>query len=101
MTILRTATQICDLGLAPHEQRAPLEAVAARYAISLPPALAGLIDRNDPHDPIARQVVPTAAELDHQPQDLFDPIGDAAHSPIEGVVHRYPDRVLLKLTPIC
>ena len=75
--------------------------MAARYAVALPPALADLIDRNDPHDPIARQFVPDAAELDMQPQELSDPIGDDAHSPVEGIVHRYPDRVLLKLTPIC
>jgi lysine 2,3-aminomutase len=63
--------------------------------------LAELIDPSDPHDPIARQFVPDAAELDVQPQELADPIGDDAHSPVEGIVHRYPDRVLLKLTPVC
>jgi lysine 2,3-aminomutase len=63
--------------------------------------LADLIDRNDPHDPIARQFVPTADELDHRPEELLDPIGDDAHSPVEGIVHRYPDRVLLKLTHVC
>ena len=75
--------------------------MAARYAVALPQALAELIDPHDPHDPIARQFVPDAAELDVQPQELADPIGDDAHSPVEGVVHRYPDRVLLKLTPVC
>lgn len=98
---LRTAAQICDHGFAPAQDRAVLEAVAARYAVALPPALAGLIDHNDPGDPIARQFVPDAAELDHQPQELSDPIGDDAHSPVDGIVHRYPDRVLLKLTHVC
>jgi lysine 2,3-aminomutase len=60
-----------------------------------------LIDRNDPADPIARQFVPDAAELDHRPEELVDPIGDDAHSPVEGIVHRYPDRVLFKLTHVC
>ena len=69
--------------------------------MALPPALAGLIDRNDANDPIARQFVPDAAELETRPEELADPIGDDAHSPVEGIVHRYPDRVLLKLTPIC
>jgi len=101
MKTLRTPAQLCDHGLAPPEQRAALDAVAARYAVALPPALADLIDRNDPHDPIACQFVPDAAELDVQAQELSDPIGDDAHSPVEGIVHRYPDRVLLKLTPIC
>ena len=101
MTTLRTAAQICDHGFAAPEQRPALEAVAARYAVALPPALADLIDPNDPHDPIARQFVPDAAELNHQPEELSDPIGDDAHSPVDGIVHRYHDRVLLKLTPIC
>src|SRR5450631_4226939 len=101
MKTLRIPEQLCDHGLAPPGQRAALDAVAARYAVALPPALADLIDPNDPHDPIARQFVPEAAELDHRPEELSDPIGDDAHSPVEGIVHRYPDRVLLKLTPIC
>ncbi len=101
MTTFRTPSQLCDHGLAPPERRAALEAVAARYALALPEALAELIDPHDPHDPIARQFVPDAAELDVQSQELADPIGDDAHSPVDGIVHRYPDRVLLKLTPVC
>jgi lysine 2,3-aminomutase len=101
MTTLRTPMQLCDRGLIPPERRAELDAVAARYAVALPPALAALIDRADPHDPIARQFVPDIAELDRRPEELADPIGDDAHSPVEGIVHRYPDRVLLKLTHIC
>ena len=101
MPTLRTATQICDHGFAPREHLPALQAVTARYAVALPPALADLIDPNDPHDPIARQFVPDVAELDHKTDELSDPIGDDAHSPVEGIVHRYPDRVLLKLTPIC
>ncbi len=98
---IRTAAQVCDHGFAPPAQLPALEAVAARYAVALPQTLAKLIDRNDPHDPIARQFVPSKAELDHRPQELLDPIGDDAHSPVEGIVHRYPDRVLLKLTHVC
>jgi len=101
MTTLRTAAQICDHGLAPPERRTALDAIATRYAVALPPTLADLIDRNDPHDPIARQFVPDAAEIDHRSEELSDPIGDDVHSPVEGIVHRYPDRVLLKLTHIC
>ena len=98
---LRTAAQLCAQDLAPRGQLDALAAVTSRYAVALPPALAALIDRTDPHDPIARQFVPSEAELDHQPQELDDPIGDDAHSPVEGIVHRYPDRVLLKLTHVC
>jgi lysine 2,3-aminomutase len=63
--------------------------------------LTQLIDRNDPHDPIARQFIPDIPELDHQVSEDEDPIGDDAHSPVEGIVHRYPDRVLFKPTHIC
>jgi lysine 2,3-aminomutase len=101
MTTLRTAAQLCEHGLVPPGRRQGIEKVAARYAVALPGELAALIDRNDPDDPIARQFIPTAAELDHRPEELADPIGDGAHSPVEGIVHRYPDRVLLKLTHIC
>lgn len=98
---LRTAAEIVDDGFVTPEERAALEKVAARYAVALPPALAALIDRDDPNDPIARQFVPAAAELETRPEELADPIGDDAHSPVEGIVHRYPDRVLLKLTHVC
>jgi lysine 2,3-aminomutase len=98
---LRTPAQLYEHGFVPAEQRAALEQVAARYAVAMPPALCGAIDRNDPHDPIARQIVPDARELEHTPDELADPIGDDAHSPVEGIVHRYPDRVLLKLTHVC
>ncbi len=98
---LRTPAQFCDAGFVPQDGRDALEQVAARYAVALPPALAALIDRNDPRDPIARQFVPDAAELDQGADELADPIGDDAHSPVEGIVHRYPDRVLLKLNAVC
>ena len=101
MTTLRTAAQLCEHGFVRPERRQVIERVAARYAVALPEPLAGLIDRNDPDDPIARQFVPDVAELDRRAEELVDPIGDDAHSPVEGIVHRYPDRVLLKLTHIC
>lgn len=101
MTTLRTPAQLREHGLVPPERQPLLEAVAARYAVALPEALAQLIDHADPRDPIARQFVPDPAELLHRPEELSDPIGDDACSPVEGIVHRYPDRVLLKLTHIC
>jgi lysine 2,3-aminomutase len=98
---LRSVDDVIGAGLAPAARRDELERVAARYAVALTPAVADLIDRADPRDPIARQYVPDAAELDVQPIELADPIGDDAHSPVEGIVHRYPDRVLLKAVHVC
>ena len=80
---------------------ADLERVAARYAIAVTADVAGLIDREDPADPIARQFIPSALELVSEPGENADPIGDEAHSPVPGIVHRYPDRVLFKLVHVC
>jgi lysine 2,3-aminomutase len=99
--ILRHLSDLEAAGLAPAEKRAALEQVAAQYAVAITPAMAALIDRADPSDPIARQFVPDPAELVVQSKERADPIGDNAHSPVEGIVHRYPDRVLLKLTHVC
>jgi lysine 2,3-aminomutase len=87
--------------LAPPAALTELERVAARYAVSLTPDLGELIDPADPHDPIARQFIPDPAELDRHPGESADPIGDDPNSPLEGIVHRYPDRVLLKLAYVC
>lgn len=78
-----------------------LEAVAEKYAIGITPSVLELIDPNDPVDPMALQFVPSAAELLTTPEERDDPIGDLSHSPVEGIVHRYPDRVLLKAVHVC
>src|SRR3954452_8085069 len=98
---LRRTDDLVAAGLVPEERRAGIEAVAARYALALTGEVAGLIDPADPHDPIARQFVPDPAELNVSPEETADPIGDGAHSPVEGIVHRYPDRVLLKPVHVC
>jgi lysine 2,3-aminomutase len=98
---LREPADLVEAGLVARERLPELERVAARYAVAITPAMAELIDPADPDDPIARQLVPAAAELDRSPQERADPIGDLVHSPVEGVVHRYPDRVLLKLVNVC
>lgn len=98
---LRSAADLVEAGLLPEAQKETAERIAARYAISVTGAVAALIDRADPLDPIARQFVPDLAELTEQPGEMPDPTGDLAFSPVEGIVHRYPDRALLKLLHIC
>jgi lysine 2,3-aminomutase len=98
---LRSPPELAEAGLIGPDRLAALQDVAARYAIAITPEITGLIDPADPVDPIARQFVPDQAELAAEPGESGDPIGDDAHSPIEGVVHRYPDRVLLKLVNAC
>lgn len=98
---LRTLEELAKAGLLPADRTPALEAVAARYAVAVTPAMAALVDPADPADPIARQFAPDAAELRIQPIESADPVGDSAHSPVAGVVHRYPDRALLTLTHTC
>jgi lysine 2,3-aminomutase len=99
---LKTVAELDAAGLIPPGRSlTALEAVAEHYAVAVTPAVAALIDRSDPDDPIARQFIPDAAELVLRPEESGDPIGDAAHSPVEGIVHRYPDRVLLKAVHVC
>lgn len=78
-----------------------LAEVARRYAVAITPTMAALLDPSDGADPIAAQFLPDARELETTPHDRADPIGDHAHSPIPWIVHRYPDRLLLKLTHVC
>jgi lysine 2,3-aminomutase len=100
-TTLRQAAELVAHGLAPAADLAVLEQVAARYAVAVTPDIAALIDTDDPNDPIARQFIPAAEELVTQANENADPIGDHAHSPVAGIVHRYPDRVLFKLVHVC
>jgi lysine 2,3-aminomutase len=78
-----------------------LQDVARRYAVALSPTLLRLIDPADAADPIARQFLPSLEELHELPEERADPIGDAAHSPVAGIVHRHPDRVLFKAVAAC
>lgn len=96
---LRTADDLAKAGLTRDARE--LDQVMAAYATAISPAMSRLIDRSDATDPIALQFAPSAAELDVQPDELPDPIGDKTHEPVEGIVHRYPDRVLLKPVSVC
>jgi lysine 2,3-aminomutase len=98
---LKSADGLVAAGLLAPERREEAARVGAQYAIAVTPAMAALIDRSDPADPIARQFLPDLRELEYDPAELADPIGDDAHSPLKGVVHRYPDRVLLKVVGVC
>jgi lysine 2,3-aminomutase len=98
---LRSAADLVMAGFAEAQHADMLNAVAERYAVAITPAMTALIDPHAPADPIARQFVPTIAELDTHPAELSDPIGDFAKSPVPGIVHRYPDRVLLKIVGVC
>ncbi len=100
MPTLRSLEALEREGLLSPDPR--LEAAAQSMAIAVTPEMAALIDRTDlTRDPIARQFVPSVAETEVAPEELADPIGDEFRSPVKGIVHRYPDRVLLKPLHVC
>jgi lysine 2,3-aminomutase len=72
-----------------------------RFRLDLTPYFASLIDRQDPSCPLRRQVIPTARELKGFEAAMVDSLSEEAHSPVPGLVHRYPDRVLMLVTTQC
>jgi lysine 2,3-aminomutase len=99
MQTLRSLEALERDGLVESDPR--LAEAARAMAIAITPEMANLIDRTDAGDPIARQFVPSVRETEIAPEELSDPIGDEARSPVKGIVHRYPDRVLLKPLHVC
>jgi lysine 2,3-aminomutase len=90
---------LADAGLISRDRLAEIDAVAERYAIAITDDMRALIGA--PDDPIARQFIPNPAELQTAPHEHVDPVADDALSPVPGIVHRYPDRALLKPLLIC
>ena len=97
-TLTRLAPLV-EAGLVAPGDEGAVSEVIARYALAISPAMLALISSAD--DPVGRQFVPDIREMVTTPDERPDPIGDHAHAPVKGVVHRYPDRVLLKLLHSC
>jgi lysine 2,3-aminomutase len=76
-----------------------LETVGQSFQVLLTDTMRGAIAT--PNDGVARQFLPSAAELITRPEEMTDPIGDAVHAPVPGLTHRYPDRVILHVTQTC
>jgi lysine 2,3-aminomutase len=78
-----------------------IEELQRRYAVAVSPHLLSLVDPADPNDPIARQYLPSLQELAVLGHERADPIGDNAHAPVPGIVHRHGDRALFKVVAAC
>jgi lysine 2,3-aminomutase len=98
---LRSVRDLTEARLLPQAVSESIQAVAARYAIAITPEMVELCATTGADGAIGRQFVPTRAELDHLPEERADPIGDEVFAPIKGIVHRYPDRALLKPSYVC
>ena len=72
-----------------------------KLAMAITPQFFNLIDTEDPECPIRRQVIPAIDETFTSPWEMADPCGEDSHSPVPGLVHRYPDRVLFLVTDRC
>lgn len=96
---LRSIAELVEAGLVRRDSGPALEKVADRYAVAVTETMAKLIESEA--DPIARQFLPDARELHEHARESADPIGDKRHMPVEGIVHRYRDRVLLKIVHVC
>ena len=97
----RTAQDLLDADLVSSEQAVAIDQVVKEFSMAVTPDMMELIDFNEPADPIAQQFIPSTKELNILPEELADPIGDFPHTPVKGIVHRYPDRVLLKTIHVC
>ncbi len=86
--------------LTPSEEAA-VNRRSGRFVMGIPPYWAVLMDPDDPTCPIRRQAVPVEEEYKLSPNDMIDPLGEDSHMPVPGLVHRYPDRVLLLVVEVC
>ncbi len=83
------------------KEREQLKKCLKKFTMEITPYYAALMDREDPDCPVRMQSVPRLAELHDDPSDLSDPLHEDVDSPVPGLTHRYPDRVLLLVTNIC
>lgn len=98
---LRTARALAAAGLVAPEEVEALAPVLDRFSAAVTPEMVAAINPEDPDDPLARQFVPTTAELRISPVERADPIGDRPFTTVTGLTHRYRDRVLLKPLHVC
>lgn len=98
---LNSVSALAENGFISKQEISALETVAQQFSVAITPQMADLLSDTNPNDPINLQFVPDLKELDIKIHQLKDPIGDEIHSPVPGIVHRHPDRCLLKPIHTC
>ena len=83
------------------EEEEGVKKALEHFRMAITPYYLSLIDPNDPYDPVRAQSVPVGAEAYRSPEDLLDPLEEDGDSPVKGLTHRYPDRVLFLITDMC
>lgn len=97
---LKTIDNLVQAEIIHAQDASSLEKVAKQFNVSITPAIAELV-KLQPHGPIYQQFVPQIAELNHTTAELADPTGDFKYEKVKGLIHRYPDRCLLKVVNVC
>jgi len=83
------------------DERAAVEQMGGHMPVGITPYYAALMDPTNPMEPIRRTMIPIVGELSRGPGEADDPLAEDSHSPVPGVVHRYPDRILFLVTNFC
>src|SRR5262245_10905457 len=98
---LRRLADVLRVLVLTEDERKTIERIGGRLPLGVTPYYASLMDPLDPHDPIRRTMIPVGGELVRGRGEADDPLGEDADSPVPGLVHRYPDRVLFLVTNFC
>lgn len=98
---LRHSRDLFNAGLIDKSRAETIDKVGENFAMAVTQEMMEIIDFADSGDPIARQFVPDGEELVVLPEEFADPIGDDPFTPLKGITHRYPDRLLLKPVHVC
>ena len=98
---ITTIEQLDQLMTLTPDERAGCAHANQKLALAITPYFFNLIDRNDPDCPIRKQVIPRSGEMVISEGEMLDSLEEDKHSPVSGLVHRYPDRVLFLVTDRC
>jgi len=98
---ITTIAQLDGLMTLTADERAGCEHAGDKLALGITPYFFNLIDRDDPDCPVRKQVIPRGGEMFVSPGEMLDSLDEDGHSPVPGLVHRYPDRVLFLVTDRC
>ena len=99
--MINNIKKLADIGIIRPNKIEKLYEVTKKYSLGISYEMLELIKKNKKNNPISKQFVPSLKELKTSTIENIDPIGDKKHTPVKGIVHRYPDRVLLKANSAC
>jgi lysine 2,3-aminomutase len=98
---IRTLAELATMIELSDEESDAIKRHTGALPVGITPYYASLLDPQDPEQGLRRTVVPVLGEFETSPGEAEDPLGEDTHSPVPGLVHRYPDRVLLLVTNFC